>query len=54
MKNNEDRKNRKKTEEKLHISISNIEIGFLNFVRFIVFTNSCDLFSTRKVEKLDF
>ena len=38
MKNNEDRKNRKKTEEKLHISISNIEIGFLNFVRFILFT----------------
>ena len=38
MKNNEDRKNREKNEEKLDILISNHEIGFSNFLRFIVFT----------------
>ena len=38
MKNNEDRGNREKKEEKLDISISNHEIGSLNFVRFITFT----------------
>ena len=38
MKNNEDRRNREKKEEKLYISISNHEIGFLNFLRFIAFT----------------
>ena len=38
MKNNEDRGNREKVEEKLDISISNHEIGFLNFLRFIAFT----------------
>ena len=38
MKNNEDRGNREKKEEKLDISISNHEIGPLNFVRFIAFT----------------
>ena len=38
MKSNEDRKNREKKEEKLDISISNYETGFLNFLRFIAFT----------------
>ena len=38
MKNNEDRRNREKKEEKLYISVSNHEIGFLNFLRFIAFT----------------
>ena len=38
MKNNEDRGNREKKEEKLDISISNHEIGSLNFARFIGFT----------------
>ena len=37
MKNNEDRGNREKKEEKLGTSISNREIGFLNFLRFIAF-----------------
>ena len=37
MKNNEDRGNRAKKEEKLDTSISNHEIGFLNFLRFIAF-----------------
>ena len=39
MKNDEDRGNRgKKKEDKLDISISNHEIRFLNFLRFIAFT----------------
>ena len=38
MKNNEDRENREKKELKLDISISNHEIGFLNFLRFTAFT----------------
>ena len=38
MKNHEDRRNREKKEEKLDTSISNNEIGFLNFHRFIAFT----------------
>ena len=38
MKNDEDRRNREKKEEKLDISISNHETGFLNFVRFNAFT----------------
>ena len=38
MKNNEDRKTGEKNEEKLDISISNHETGFLNFLRFIAFT----------------
>ena len=38
MKNNEDRRNGEKKEEKLDISISNYEIVFLNFLRFIAFT----------------
>ena len=37
MKNNEDKKKRRK-EEKLDTSISNDEIGSLNFLRFIAFT----------------
>ena len=37
MKNNEDRGNREKKEQKLDISVSNHEIGFLNFLRFIAF-----------------
>ena len=36
--NNEDRGNREKKEEKLGTSISNHEISFLNFLRFIAFT----------------
>ena len=36
--NNEDRRNREKKEEKVEISISNHEIRFLNFLRFIAFT----------------
>ena len=39
MKNNEDRRKREKKEEKLDISISNHETGFLNFLRFTTFTN---------------
>ena len=35
--NNEDRENREKKEEKLGTSISNHEISFLNFLRFIAF-----------------
>ena len=35
---NEDRGNREKKEENLDISISNHEIGFLNFLRYIVST----------------
>ena len=35
---NGDRANREKKEEKLDISVSNHEIGFLNFLRFIAFT----------------
>ena len=38
MKNNEDRENREKNEEKLDTSISNHEIGLLNFHSFIAFT----------------
>ena len=38
MKNDEGRRNREKKEEKLDISISNHENGFLNFLRFIAFT----------------
>ena len=38
MKNNKDRKNREKKEEKLDISSSNHEIGFLNFLKLIAFT----------------
>ena len=38
MKNNGDRKNGEKNEEKLHFAISNHEIGFLNFLKFIAFT----------------
>ena len=38
MKNNEDRGNREKKEEKFDTLISNHKIGFLNFLRFIVFT----------------
>ena len=38
MKNNEDRGNTEKKEDKLNTSISNLEIGFLNFVRFTAFT----------------
>ena len=37
MKNNDDTKNREKKEEKLDISISNHEIGFLSFLTFIAF-----------------
>ena len=29
---------REKKEEKLDISVSNVKIGFLNFLRFIAFT----------------
>ena len=39
MKNNEDKKYRKKKEEKLDILISLHQIGFWNFLRFIAFTN---------------
>ena len=38
MKSNEDRGNREKKEEKLDTSISNHEIGFINFHRFKAFT----------------
>ena len=38
MKNHEDRGNREKKEEKLDTSISNHEIGFLNFHRFMAYT----------------
>ena len=38
MKSIEDRGNRGKKEEKLDTSISNHEIGFLNFLRFLAFT----------------
>ena len=38
MKNNEDRGNREKKEGKLDTLISNHEVGFLNFLRFIAFT----------------
>ena len=38
MKSNENRGNREKKEDKFHISTSNHEIGFLSFLRFIVFT----------------
>ena len=38
MKNNEDRGNREGKEEKTDTSISNHEIGFLYFLRFIAFT----------------
>ena len=38
MKNNEDGGHREKKEEKLDISISNHETGFLNFLMFIAFT----------------
>ena len=38
MKSNEHRGNREKKEEKLDTSISNHEIGFLNFLKFISFT----------------
>ena len=37
MKKNEDIGNREKKEEKLDTSISNHEIGFLNFLRIIAF-----------------
>ena len=37
-KNNEDRKNRHKKEAKLDISISNLETGFMNFLRLIALT----------------
>ena len=37
MKSNVDRGNREKKEDKCCISISNYEIGFLNFLRFIAF-----------------
>ena len=38
MKNHEDRGNREKKEEKLDTSISNHEIGFIYFDKFIAFT----------------
>ena len=38
MENNEDRGNREKKEEKLDISISNHETGFLSFLKLIAFT----------------
>ena len=37
MKNDEDRGNREKKEEQPDASISNHEIGFINFLRFIAF-----------------
>ena len=49
MKNNEDRENREKNEEKLDTSISNHEIGLLNFHRFIAFT----ILVTSKILLLD-
>ena len=42
MKNNEDRGNREKKEEKLDISVSNHEIGFLNFLKIYSIHNSCE------------
>ena len=41
--NNEDRGNREKKEEKLDISVSNHEIGFLNFLKIYSIHNSCEL-----------
>ena len=38
MKTNEGRGNREKKEEKLDISISNQEVVFLNFLKFIALT----------------
>ena len=38
MENNKDRRNSEKMKDKLDISISNHEIRFLNFLRFIAFT----------------
>ena len=38
MKNNKDRKNREKKGHNFDILISNHEIGFLNFLKFIAFT----------------
>ena len=43
MKNNKDKGNREKKEEKLDISISNQEIGFLNFLKIYSIHNSCNL-----------
>ena len=37
MKNNQYRGNKERKEEKIDISISNDEIGFLNFLGFIAF-----------------
>ena len=37
MKNNENRGNKERKEKKIDISISNHEIGFLNFLGFIAF-----------------
>ena len=49
MKNNEDRKNREKKEEKLGISLSNHEIGFLNFLKFIAFSTLVTLYEVKLI-----